>query len=369
MRSKRAKCSSAYDTASSVLSTLTSGDIKTRARALGFDLCGVAPAAALPELAFLRRWLDRGYAGQMGYLKRTAERRSDARRVLPTAKTVVALGTIYNVDRSYSTESVTSDQAHVARYAWGEDYHKTIGKRTAALLDWMQATSLVPFDAKAYVDTGPVQERVYAQHAGLGWIGKNTCVINQNLGSWLFLSEILCSLPLDTDAPALDQCGTCTLCLEACPTGAIIEPWVLDATRCISYLTIELKDEIPEPLREPVGTHVYGCDVCQEVCPWNTQAAQSTDPAWQPDPVLDQPKVADLWRQPDEVLRPVVKGSAMARAGLRGVRRNIAVALGNSETSATVEALLEPVPDDSRSDPLVARHLSWSRRRRQTGIA
>ena len=206
----------------------------------------------------------------------------------------------------------------------------------------------------------------HAQHAGLGWIGKNTCVINPDLGSWLFLSEILCSLPFDTDPPALDQCGTCTLCLEACPTGAIVDPWVLDSTRCVSYLTIELKGEIPEQLREAVGTHVYGCDICQDVCPWNARAAQSADPAWQPDPVLDQPQVIDLWRRPDDALRPIVKRSAMSRAGLRGLRRNIAVALGNSATADAAAAVSEPVPDDSRSDPLVGEHLSWSRRHLRT---
>ena len=341
----------------------TSEHIKAHARTLGFDLCGVAPAAALPELTFLRTWLDRGFAGEMGYLERTAERRADARCVLPTARTVVALATVYNVDRPYSTEIADPGRAHVSRYAWGTDYHETVGQRTKALLRWMRDSSDVPFDARVYVDTGPVQERVYAQHAGLGWIGKNTCVINPDLGSWLFLSEILCSLPLETDPPALDQCGTCTLCLEACPTGAIVEPWVLDATRCVSYLTIEIKGDIPEPLREAVGTHVYGCDVCQDVCPWNAQAAQSTDPAWQPAPVLDQPRVTDLWRQSDDVLRPVVKRSAMARAGLRGLRRNVAVALGNSPTPDAAAAMSEPIPDDSRSDPLVDHHLSWSRRR------
>ena len=260
------------------MGALTSSDIKAHARTLGFELCGVAPAAALPELGFLRTWLDRGYAGEMGYLERTADRRADVRRVLPTARTVVALATVYNVDRPYSTEIADPGQAHVSRYAWGTDYHDTVGQRTEALLAWMREASDIPFEAKAYVDTGPVQERVYAQHAGLGWIGKNTCVINPNLGSWLFLSEILCSLPFDTDPPALDQCGTCTLCLEACPTGAIVDPWVLDSTRCVSYLTIELKGEIPEQLREAVGTHVYGCDICQDVCPWNARAARSADP-------------------------------------------------------------------------------------------
>ena len=226
----------ARDSSERALGALTSSDIKAHARTLGFQLCGVAPAAALPELGFLRTWLDRGYAGEMGYLERTADRRADVRRVLPTARTVVALATVYNVDRPYSTESADPGQAHVSRYAWGTDYHDTVGQRTEALLAWMREASDIPFEAKAYVDTGPVQERVYAQHAGLGWIGKNTCVINPDLGSWLFLSEILCSLPFDTDPPALDQCGTCTLCLEACPTGAIVDPWVLDSTRCVSYV-------------------------------------------------------------------------------------------------------------------------------------
>ena len=346
------------------MSSLTAEHIKAHAQTLGFDLCGIAPATTLPELKFLRTWLDRGYAGEMSYLQRTVERRTDARRVLPNARTIVSLATVYNVDRPYSTENKDSGKAHVSRYAWGStDYHEIVGQRTKALLRWMQESSDVSFDSRAYVDTGPLQERVYAQHAGLGWIGKNTCVINPDLGSWLFLSEILCSLSLEVDPPSLDQCGTCTLCIEACPTNAIVEPWVLDATRCISYLTIELKDEIPEPLREGVGNHVYGCDVCQEVCPWNDQAQRSSDPVWQPIQIFDQPKIAGLWRQSDDELSPVVKQSAMARAGLRGLRRNIAVALGNSLTQDDAMAMSEPIHDDSKSDPLVARHLSWSRRR------
>ena len=198
---------------------------------------------------------------------RTAARRADARHVLPSARTVIALGTVYNTDRPYSTECADPLEARVSRYSWGLDYHAVIGTRTRQLLEWMREANGAPFEAAAYVDTGPVQERVYAQHAGLGWIGKNTCVINDELGSWLFLSEILCSLPLETDAPALDQCGTCTLCLDACPTGAIVDAWVLDATRCLSYLTIEVKRGIPDAQRSDIGAHVYGCDICQDVCP------------------------------------------------------------------------------------------------------
>jgi epoxyqueuosine reductase len=308
---------------------LTSAHIKAKARELGFDACGVAPAADHPELQFLSTWLARGYAGTMGYLPRSLVRRSDVRRVVPTAQTVIVTATVYNTDRPYSTECADPTRAHIARYAWGEDYHRVIGTRLEALLAWMREVSPEPFDARAYVDTGPVQERVYAQHAGVGWIGKNTCVINAELGSWTFLSEIICSLPLATDAPALDQCGTCTLCLEACPTQALPEPGVLDATRCISYLTIEHRGDIPEALRAAIGTHVYGCDICQEVCPWNGAAPASTDPAWQPRPDWDAPSLPELMARTPAQIEHALAGSSMERAKTTGLQRNIAIASAN----------------------------------------
>ena len=186
------------------------------------------------------------------------------------------------------------------------------------------------------MDTGPVQERVYAKHAGVGWIGKNCCLISPSLGSWVFLAEILCSLQLDTDEPALDQCGTCSLCLEACPTQALVAPGVLDSTRCISYLTIEHRGAIPEPLKRAIGSHVYGCDVCQEVCPWNAVAPASEDPAWQPRPVWDQRDLKDLAQVDDDELRDALKGSAMRRATLKGLRRNVDVAVENCDGSTSV---------------------------------
>src|SRR5574339_993681 len=264
------------------LATLTSAQVKAQAAALGFELCGIAPAAALPELGFCRDWRARGYAGEMHYLARSADRRADVRAVLPSARSVIVLGTVYNVERPYSTEIAEPGQAALARYAWGNDYHVVIQPRMDALMAWLRDRAGSDVEARAYVDTGPVQERVYAQHAGIGWIGKNTCLINPALGSWLFLSEIICSLPLDPDVPAFDQCGTCTLCLDACPTGAIVEPYVLDSTRCLSYLTIELKGAIPLEHRSDIGAHAYGCDICQEVCPWNLlpTTAASRDPAW-----------------------------------------------------------------------------------------
>jgi epoxyqueuosine reductase len=305
--------------------------IKRKASELGFDRCGIAPAGDFPELKFFREWLDRGYAGEMAYLQRSAEKRADVRNVLPSARTVIVTATNYNTDRPYSTESADRERAHIARYAWGDDYHDVIGKRLDALLTWMREASTDAFDARAYVDTGPVQERVYAQYAGLGWIGKNSCVINPELGSWLFLSVIICSLDLDVDAPALDQCGTCTLCLEACPTHAIVAPGVVDSTRCISYLTIELRGAIPQELQPGIGSHVYGCDICQEVCPWNAIAPSSTDPAWQPRSAWDRVDVRTLASRSDDELAQALRGSAMRRTKAQGLRRNVAVAIRNGE--------------------------------------
>ena len=312
---------------------LTSAHVKSKASELGFDACGIAPAADLPELTFFREWLARGYAGQMHYLARSASRRADVRRIVPSARTVIVTATNYNTDRPYSTECHEPARAHIARYAWGDDYHDLILARLEALLTWMRDQSPEPFDARAYVDTGPVQERVYAQHAGIGWIGKNTCVINPSLGSFTFLGEIICSLDLEIDQPALDQCGTCTLCLEACPTGAIVEPGVLDSTRCVSYLTIESRDAIPEQLRAAVGTHVYGCDICQEVCPWNATAPVSLDRAWQPRPAWDAVEVGALAAMTDEELAQAVRGSSMTRAKTSGLRRNFLTAVSNAQPS------------------------------------
>ena len=308
---------------------MDSTEVKARARALGFDLCGIAPAGDFPELNVFPQWLARGYAGEMAYLHRSAERRADVRNVLPSARSVIVTGTVYNTDRPYSTECDDPSRAQIARYAWGDDYHAVIEKRLDALLAWMRDASAGPFDARRYVDTGPVQERVYAQHAGIGWIGKNTCVINPAIGSWLLLGEIVCSLPLEPDPPSFDQCGACTLCIEACPTQAIVEPGVLDSTRCISYLTIELRGSVPEALRPAIGSHVYGCDVCQEVCPWNAAPPASADPAWQPRPAWDGRTTPDLAAMSDDELRRAMRGSAMRRTKVSGLRRNLSVALEN----------------------------------------
>jgi epoxyqueuosine reductase len=300
----------------------------------------------------------------MHYLHRSAERRADVRAVMPSARSVIVLGTVYNVDRPYSNERPDPGTASIARYAWGDDYHTVIEGRLDRLLEWLRTTAGPDLEAKAYVDTGPVQERVYAQYAGLGWIGKNTCVINETLGSWMFLSVVITNLDLVPDAPAVDQCGTCARCIDACPTGALVEPHVMDATRCLSYLTIELRGAIPEASRRDIGHHVYGCDICQDVCPWNLTPSTgvSSDRAWLPRAGLDGPSVVSLWQRSDDGLRALLKGSAMKRAGVTRLRRNMAVALGNSGNPAALSALERDDDHDapSRHDPLVAEHAAWA---------
>jgi epoxyqueuosine reductase len=224
--------------------------------------------------------------------------------------------------------------ARISRYAWGDDYHDVLKARLLTLLAWIR-DRLSPveadgLDARVYVDTGPVQERVYAQYAGLGWIGKNTCLINAELGSWLFLGEIITTLDLEPDTQGLEQCGSCTKCLEACPTDALVEPGVLDSARCLSYLTIEHRGEIPAGYRESIGTQVYGCDICQEVCPYNQPAPTSEDTPWQPRRGLDLPRLVDLARRSDEELRALVKGTPMTRAKVAGLRRNLEIAITNA---------------------------------------
>lgn len=304
--------------------------IKARAIELGFDACCIAPPAGLPELAFLKEWLSRGYAGEMAFLEKSADQRADAFAGLPSAQSVIVLATVYNTNRPYSIEETDPARAHVARYAWGDDYHKVLMRRMDALISWMHEVHEAPFEAAPYVDTGPIQERVFAQHAGIGWIGKNCCVINPELGSFIFLSEVICSLPLGFDAPSLDQCGDCTLCIEACPTQALVAPGVLDARRCVSYLTIEQQGEMPAELRPGVGTRIYGCDVCQEVCPFNAVSPRSADTAWLPRAAWDRPLASVVAQLPEADLRAALANSAMTRARKAGLRRNFRVAAENA---------------------------------------
>src|SRR5689334_17629380 len=214
----------------------------------------------------------------MQYLADSLDERLDPQRVLPTVRSVVSLGCVYNV-AGPAAEPTTPGDAAIARYAWGDDYHDVLRGRMRRLLQWMADEAGSGFEAFSCVDSGPVQERVYAEQAGLGWIGKNTCLINPHLGSWLFLAEVLTNLELDSDAAMTDHCGGCTRCLDACPTNALVEPYTLDANRCLSYLTIESRGSVDEALRPAISRHVYGCDICQDVCPWNKRAPVSGDEA------------------------------------------------------------------------------------------
>jgi epoxyqueuosine reductase len=319
---------------------LTPSAIKTQARSLGFDVCGIAPATALPELARLHDWLARGHAGEMSYLARSADTRADIQRFLPGARSVIVTGTNYWTGPTGRAAGVAP--ARVARYAQGEDYHRVLATRLDALLAWMQQHTTEPFEAAPFVDKHWVQERIFAAYAGLGWIGKHSLVINRDLGSWLFLAGLATTLPLTPDALQDDQCGACTLCLDACPTGAIVAPRDVDARACLSYLTIELDGPVPDAAKALVADHLYGCDVCQDVCPWNLAPAVTTDPAWQARAGRDAADAAELWQRPDDALHTLVAESAMTHVPLAQLRRNLALVLGNAGAAAAVDVLPRP---------------------------
>src|SRR5262245_674773 len=331
--------------------------IKAQALALGFDLVGIAPAQASPELAFFKRWLAAGYAGEMHYLERSRERRQDLQQVVEGAQSVVVCGLNYDTDAPYSTAQTDPNRGWIARYAWGADYHQVMQDKLTQLQTFIAALVPPTVASKVYVDTGPVVERVYAKYAGLGWFGKNTCLLNTRLGSWLLLGELILPIPLEYDRPALDHCGTCTRCLDACPTQALLEPYVLDARRCISYLTIELKGAIPEALRPQMGNHIFGCDICQDVCPWNRKRYFTADSDLQPRPAQVLPRLAELAHMSREDFKQRFRGTALERTRRRGLLRNVCVAMGNSGNAAYIP-LLESLLDDE--EELVREHAAWA---------
>ncbi len=304
--------------------------VRQRASELGFDLVGVAPAAPSPRAQAFVAWLEQGYQGEMAYLSRGLQARLDPARLHPGARSVVVAAANY-----YTGEppAHASDPAHgrIANYAWGQDYHHLLKPRLIELDRFLVAETGAP-RGRAFVDTGPVLERDLAARAGLGFVGKNTCLIHPRLGSWLFLGVLLTPVDLEPDPPGRipGGCGTCTRCLEACPTGALIAPYLLDARRCISYLTIELRGAIPSELHRPIGNWVFGCDVCQAVCPYNRRFARPTaGVGFQPLPGRQAPPLAELAALDEAAFRRMFRRSPVLRARWVGLRRNVAIAVAN----------------------------------------
>ncbi len=407
--------------------------VKQRALEIGFDLVGIAPVEANADLKYSREWVEKGYGGEMRYLENP--KRDDPRRILPSAQSVICVGLIYNVDLPYSTE-VRSQETEVrragsrasgvvspedkgertkddfptsnfqfpasnedagprgwiSRYAWGTDYHDIMRAKLEQLRAEVEAMS-PGVETRVYVDTGPIVERAFARLSGIGWTGKNTCLINESKGSWFFLGVMLTSLALPQDMPAPDRCGSCTACIQACPTQALVEPYVMDASRCIAYLTIELKGAIPEEFRRALGANVVGCDICQDVCPWNAKRrSQGTEvrsqksgvtsqnlavgrrrtrttelPEFQPMQVLPvdgegsfslfNPSLETLASLSEEDFRRVFQKSSIKRVKYRGWLKNLCVAMGNS---ADLRFLPRLQLLREHNDPIVRDHAEWA---------
>ncbi len=395
--------------------------VKEKALAAGFDLAGIAPLDVWKDLDFARRWVEQGYGGEMHYLQNP--KRDDPRQVLPSAQSVVCVGLIYNAPLPYSTQVANhpgspADQAApsqlkqaggedsprgwISRYAWGRDYHDILRGKLEELRASIE--NLAPgAETRVYVDTGPVVERAFARYSGIGWVGKNTCLINQAKGSWFFLGVVLTNLALEPDLPAADRCGSCTRCLDACPTGALVKPHVMDASRCIAYFTIELKGSIPEEHRPAIGANVFGCDICQDVCPWNRSpegrkpklapGADRSDskglgraggaithlPAFQPLEIklggssaqhdgdspergersfsLFNPSLETLAQLSEEDFRRELAGSPLQRPKYRGWLRNLAVTMGNSGDRRFAPKLEEL---SRHGDAVVREHAQWA---------
>ena len=362
--------------------------IKAEAARLGFSLCGMTSALPPPHHRHYAQWLAEGKAGEMLYLHRQEPKRGDLSLILPGVKSVVCVALNYSPEtgmapnpspvpgegsmigqgsaalNSYPSptewgqgSALVPGVGVIARYARFDDYHDTLWARLEALLAFIQSQSLGA-NGKVYCDTGPITERDLAMRAGLGWIGKHTNLISRKLGNWFFLGEILLDIELPADSPETTHCGTCTRCIPACPTGAITGPYQLDARRCISYLTIELKGSIPEDLRPLIGTRIYGCDDCLAVCPWNKFAVRSNDPAVQPRADLTAPDLLALLALDDEAFREKFKNSPVERTKRRGLLRNVCVALGNLGDPAAIPALTHAAETDP--ELLVREHASWA---------
>jgi len=348
-------------------------------------MCGIVQPAQFPELAQMQPWLQQGYAGEMQYLQ--DPRRQDPAPAMEGIRSIIVCAINYNSDHPLSTAAVqqmeNGPRGWISRYAWGRDYHEVVWEKLNALQAEMREHFSASFESRAYSDTGPVAERVLAKYAGLGWLGKNTLLLNEENGSWFFLGAILTTLDLQPsiDAahfPPADRCGSCTKCLDACPTQAFVAPYVMDARRCISYLTIELRGSIPEEFRESIGWHVYGCDICQDVCPWNRRAPLTGESEFAPrnysppqnsetnhqEQSLFMPSLEWLAGISETEFREIFRGSAIKRTKWRGLVRNACIALGNSAmphdpaVRARILSLLHRL--ESSTDAAIAESAQWA---------
>jgi len=351
-----------------LLSAEITATVTKAARDTGFDVAGIAPVTNSRELEYFPQWIAEGRAGEMRYLQARDEqgrlKRASLAHVAPWARSVVVCAINYNTAQPYSTQTAelgegVQGRGWISRYAWGlEDYHESVMRRLrrveSAIRDASSADSLV---TRCYVDTGPIVERVVAKYAGVGWIGKNTCIINQKLGSWLFLGVILTSLELEASLPAPDRCGSCTRCIDACPTDALIAPYQLDSNLCISYLTIEKRGAIPEGIRPRMGRHIFGCDICQDVCPWNRKAPATKLEEFQARPELVNPALDWLAEMGAEEFRDSFRDSPVNRAKRTGLRRNAVIAMGNSGERRFLSRLERLAADE---DEIVAESAAWA---------
>jgi len=338
---------------------ITAQQVKELSQACGFELAGVAPALPSDDFERFETWRAAGFAGEMRYLTdRRGDLRSDPRNLLPEAQCIVCVAKLYNTPHPYSTDLKGSQRGWISRYAWGGDYHDLVRERLELLVQRISEIHREPFTWKICVDTAPLLERSYARAAGLGWIGKNTCLINHEQGSWFFLGELLLSIPLMLDVPPPDRCGTCRRCIDACPTEAIVPnangEWTLDASLCISYLTIEKRGEIPPGSAERMGNHVFGCDICQEVCPWNGRARASSESMFQPREFA--PPLKDLSELTEEEFRSVFRHTPVWRAKYAGFLRNVAISMGNAQDPDLREPLEKLGHHKEESVATAAKH-------------
>jgi len=333
--------------------------IKSWGKQLGFNQVGIAGTDLPKDEARLNRWLADGYHGEMGYMAQHGSKRSRPHELVPGTVRVIAARMDYQPAEQRPPSALLDDgeHAYIARYALGGDYHKLLRRRLQQLADRI-ADVAGPFGYRAFVDSGPVLEKPLARDAGLGWIGKHTNLISQDSGSWFLLGELLTDLPLPVDTPANDHCGSCRACIDVCPTGAIVAPYRLDARRCISYLTIELRGSIPVEFRRAMGNRIFGCDDCQLICPWNKFARPTSEPAFAPRHGLDDVSLIELFGWSEAEWRQKTAGSAIRRAGYAGWLRNIAVALGNAPSSPTVVKSLRARADDPSA--VVREHVAWA---------